>query len=179
METFAKNIKKIIWVIDYFLSFLLKYDERRIHNLLTLMWDFKFKSLRLIFSFIGHEHEVAIIKDSDKKSLFPMLLKSHHHLHPLFELKIALFIESMMIGIWTFLRWMWLTPINLQMFVHEKLLNFINIHYYKSWLCKRFNLIRCPHWPKGYLFWLRHGEWKTHGFFWLVILTKVTILTKC
>jgi hypothetical protein len=71
-----------------------------------------------------------------------MFLKFYHHLRPLFELKIALFIESMMIGIWTFLRWMWLTPINLQMFVHEKLLNFINIHYYKSWLFKRFNLTK-------------------------------------
>jgi hypothetical protein len=129
-------------VIDSFLYFLLKYDERRIHNLLTLMLYFKFKSLRLFFSFIGHEHEVAIIKEYDRKSLFPMFSKFHHHLHPLFELKIALFIESMMIGIWTFLRWMWLTPINLQMFVHEKLLNFINIHYYKSWLFKRFNLTK-------------------------------------
>ncbi len=62
LENFAKNIKKIIWVIDYFLLFLLKYGERKIHNLLTLMLDLKFKSLRLIFSFIGHEHEVAIIK---------------------------------------------------------------------------------------------------------------------
>jgi hypothetical protein len=139
LETFAKNIKKIIWAIDFFFSFLKIYDERRIHNLLTFMLDFEFKSLRLIFSFIGHEHEVAIIKEYDRKSLFPMLLKFHHHLHPLFELKISLFIESMMIGIWTFLRWMWLTPINLQMFVHKELLNFINIHYYKSWLFKRFN----------------------------------------
>jgi hypothetical protein len=62
LKTFAKNIKKIIWVIGFFLSFLIRYDERRIHNLLTLMLDFKFKSLRLIFSFIGHEHEVTIVK---------------------------------------------------------------------------------------------------------------------
>jgi len=80
LETFAKNIKKIIWVIDFFLSFLIRYDERKIHNQLTLMLDFKFKSLRLIFSFIGHEHEVTIIKEYDKKSLFPMFLKFHHHL---------------------------------------------------------------------------------------------------
>jgi hypothetical protein len=88
LNFFAKNIKKINWVIDYFLCFLLKHDEKRIHNLLTLMLDFKFKSLRLIFSFINHEHEVAIIKQYDRKSLFPMFLKFHHHLHPLFELKL-------------------------------------------------------------------------------------------
>jgi hypothetical protein len=68
------------------------------------MLDFKFKSLRFFFSFTGHEHEVAIVKEYDKKSLFPMFLKSHQHLHPLFELKITLFIESMIIGIWTFLK---------------------------------------------------------------------------
>jgi len=62
LETFAKNIKKIIWAIDFFFSFLKRYDEKKIHNLLTFMLDFEFKSLRLIFSFIGHEHEVAIIK---------------------------------------------------------------------------------------------------------------------
>jgi hypothetical protein len=32
--------------IDSFLSFLTKYDERRIHNMLSLMLDPRFKSLR-------------------------------------------------------------------------------------------------------------------------------------
>ncbi len=49
-------------MIDSFLSFLLKYDDKRIHDLLTLMLNLKFKSLKLICSFIGHEHEVVIIK---------------------------------------------------------------------------------------------------------------------
>ncbi len=25
--------------------------------------------------------------------------------------------------------------------------------------------LRCLHWPKGCLFWLRHGAWKAHGSF--------------
>jgi hypothetical protein len=38
LGTFAKNIKKkIIVIIDYFLSFLIKYDERKTHNMVTLM----------------------------------------------------------------------------------------------------------------------------------------------
>jgi hypothetical protein len=40
-------------VIDFFLSFLIKYDERRAHNMQALMLDFKFNSLKLI-SFHGH-----------------------------------------------------------------------------------------------------------------------------
>jgi hypothetical protein len=63
LGTFANNIikKEIIKVIDFFLSFLTRYNEKRTHNLLALMLDPKFKNLRLIFYFIGHEHRVAIV----------------------------------------------------------------------------------------------------------------------
>jgi hypothetical protein len=38
LKSFIVNMKKeICGVIDYFLSFLIKYDERRIHNMLFLM----------------------------------------------------------------------------------------------------------------------------------------------
>jgi hypothetical protein len=52
LETFAKNIKKIIWVIDSSFSFPIRYDKRRVHNLLTLMLNFKFKSLNFYFYFL-------------------------------------------------------------------------------------------------------------------------------
>jgi len=69
LGTFAKNIKKeVIGVIDFFLTFLTKYNERRMHNMLALLLDPKFKSLKLIYSFIGCEHRVAIIKEYDRKS---------------------------------------------------------------------------------------------------------------
>jgi hypothetical protein len=63
--TFAKSIikKEIIKVIDFFLSFLTRYNEKKTHNMLALMLDPRFKNLRLIFSFIGHEHGVAIVKN--------------------------------------------------------------------------------------------------------------------
>jgi hypothetical protein len=50
LGTFVKNIKKEVnhWVINYFLSFLTSYDERRAHNMLTLMLDSRFKTLKLI-----------------------------------------------------------------------------------------------------------------------------------
>jgi hypothetical protein len=44
--------------------------------MLALMLDPRFKSLILIFSFIDHEHGVAIVEKYDKKSFFPMFLKS-------------------------------------------------------------------------------------------------------
>jgi hypothetical protein len=43
-------------VIDSFLSFVTRYDERKVHNMLALMLDPRFKILKLISNFIGHEH---------------------------------------------------------------------------------------------------------------------------
>ncbi len=51
----------------------------------SLMLDPRFKSFRLVFSFIGREQSVVIIEAYDKKSLYLMLLKCRHHLHPLVE----------------------------------------------------------------------------------------------
>ncbi len=49
------------------------------------MLDPRFKSLCFVFSFIEREQGVAIVEEYDRKSLYPMLLKCHHHLHPLAE----------------------------------------------------------------------------------------------
>jgi len=87
LETFTKNIKKVIKIIGFFLCLLTRYNERRAHNMLAFMLDPRLKVLRVISSFIGHKHRVSIAKRYNKKSLFPMLLKSYHHLHPLFEVE--------------------------------------------------------------------------------------------
>jgi len=47
------------------------------------MLDSRFKNICFVFSFIGREQGVAIVEEYDNKSLYPMLLKCHHHLHPL------------------------------------------------------------------------------------------------
>jgi hypothetical protein len=69
-----------------------------------------FPSLKLIFSFIGCEHGVAITEKDDRKSLFPMFLKSCIHC---LRLKFPLLIYLMKIGVWTFLEW-WSILANLQ-----------------------------------------------------------------
>jgi hypothetical protein len=52
LKTFVKNIeKKIIGVINFFISFLKTYDERKTHNMQALMLDPRFKSFKLIFFF--------------------------------------------------------------------------------------------------------------------------------
>ncbi len=49
--------------------------------MLSLMLDFKFKSLKLVSFVIGQEHGVSIVEEYDKQTLFPMLLKCYHILY--------------------------------------------------------------------------------------------------
>jgi hypothetical protein len=51
--------------------------------MLSLMLDPRFKSFHLLSSFIGHEQGNTIVEEYDTKSLYFMLLKCHHHSHPL------------------------------------------------------------------------------------------------
>jgi hypothetical protein len=78
LSCLASNIKKeVIKVLDFFLSFLRKYEERKAHDMLLLMLDPRFKTFHLVSSLIGHEQGKAIVEEYDKKSLFPMFLKCY------------------------------------------------------------------------------------------------------
>jgi hypothetical protein len=80
----AFNIKReVINVVDFFLSFWKVYDKRKAHNMIFLMLDPRYKNLCIVFSFVGREQGVALIEEYDGKSLYPMLVKCHEHLHPL------------------------------------------------------------------------------------------------
>jgi hypothetical protein len=45
------------------------------------MLDLTFKNLHLVSSFIKGEQDMITIEEYDRNSLYPMLLKCHHHLH--------------------------------------------------------------------------------------------------
>jgi len=82
------NIKmEVINVLDYFLSFLKVYDKIIAHNMISLMLDTRYKSLHIVFSFVKWEQGVALVEEYDRKSLYPMLVKFHEHLHPLVRLE--------------------------------------------------------------------------------------------
>jgi hypothetical protein len=52
-----------------------------------VMFDLGSKNFCQMFSFIGCEQGVTIVEEYDRKSLFPMFLKCHHHVHPMVEFK--------------------------------------------------------------------------------------------
>jgi len=83
----AFNIRnEVINMLDFFLSFLKVYDERKTHNMISLMLDPSYKSLHIIFSIVGREQGVVLVEEYDRESLYPMLVKCHEHLHPLVKL---------------------------------------------------------------------------------------------
>jgi hypothetical protein len=50
------------------------------------MLDPRFKSLHILSSFVGRVQGVVLVEEYDRKSLYPMLVKCHKHLHPLVRL---------------------------------------------------------------------------------------------
>jgi hypothetical protein len=75
--------REVLNVLDSFLSFLRKYDNRKAHNMVSLMLNPKLKSFYIISSFVGKEQGVILGEEYDRESLYPMLIKCHEHLHPL------------------------------------------------------------------------------------------------
>jgi hypothetical protein len=87
LSLLSSNIRReVINVLNSFLSFLKKYENMKVHNMISLMLNPKFKSLCMISSFVGREQNVALVEEYDKKILYLMLVKCHEHLHPLVRL---------------------------------------------------------------------------------------------
>jgi hypothetical protein len=73
-------------------------EKKKTHNMLFQLLDPKFKNLRLVSSFIGWKQIVFMVKDYDRWSLFQMLLKGYHVVHPIWNCyKLAKW--------WMFLSW--------------------------------------------------------------------------
>jgi len=66
LTSFTFNIKKEVCVVlESFLYFLRKFEKKKARNMFSFMLISKFKSLRILYSFIGREQGVAIVKEYD------------------------------------------------------------------------------------------------------------------
>jgi hypothetical protein len=54
-----------------------------------LMLDLRFESTHLVLFYIIYEEVVVIVKEYDKRSLYPMLIKCYNHLHHVLESKVG------------------------------------------------------------------------------------------
>jgi hypothetical protein len=94
--------KEVNGVIDFLFSFLINYDEKKMHNMLSLMLDPIYRSLRI---WIGCEQGVIITKKYDRRSLFHTFLKFCYHFHPLLKVDNDLLTKMMRIAIWVQHGW--------------------------------------------------------------------------
>ncbi len=91
----ASNIKReVCGVLDGFLSFSKMCEENKTHNMLSLMLNLRFKSLRLVSFLIGQKRAISIVEEYDQRSLFPMLLRCYHILHLMAEFGFVVNIQT-------------------------------------------------------------------------------------
>jgi hypothetical protein len=74
-------------VLDSLISFLKVCDKKKAHNMISLMLDPRYRSFHIVSSFVGKEQGVVLVEEYDRKSLYPMLVKCHEHLHLLVRSK--------------------------------------------------------------------------------------------
>jgi hypothetical protein len=55
--------------------------------MIFLILNLTYNSFCIISSFVGKEQAVVLVEEYDRKSLYPMLVKCHEHLHPLAKLE--------------------------------------------------------------------------------------------
>jgi len=86
LSMLAFNIKKeVARIFDSFLTFLKSYEEKKAHNMLSLMLDLRLKGFCLVSSYVGCGQRSVYVEEYDVKALYPMLLKCYHYLHPMGE----------------------------------------------------------------------------------------------
>jgi len=67
LSLFACNIKREVCGVLKIILFRKKiFEERKVHNMLSLMLNLRFKSFHLISSFIGHGEGVSTVEEYNK-----------------------------------------------------------------------------------------------------------------
>ncbi len=75
---FAFDIKREVCGVLIIKKKKKRFEKRKVHNMLFLMLNLRFKSFHLIFSFIGHGEGVSTVEKYNKQSLYSMFLKCYH-----------------------------------------------------------------------------------------------------
>ncbi len=68
---------------EIFFLFKKTLKKEKLTTCCILMVDPRFKSLCLVSSFVDREEGVSIVNEYDRRTLYLMLLKRYHHLHPM------------------------------------------------------------------------------------------------
>jgi hypothetical protein len=74
-ELMLQMKQQILEVLLPFISFLYIFERRKGHNMLALVLDPRFKSMRLVTMFMGHEDVTFVIVEYDEKLLIFLLME--------------------------------------------------------------------------------------------------------
>jgi len=75
LHTLKKNMRQeVVKVFKHFVEFLKAFDFCQVHNMLALMLEPCFKSLRVVESFVGHGNVIRITIEYDVKEVIFFLM---------------------------------------------------------------------------------------------------------
>jgi hypothetical protein len=73
---------KVVKVIKPLLQFLQAYDSHQVHNMLALMFDPRFKSLRVVENYARRGACICLVIEYDANEVIPLLMIMFEVLNP-------------------------------------------------------------------------------------------------
>jgi hypothetical protein len=89
--------KQVVTIRQPFLSFLLSFQERKAHNMLSMMLDARSKNLRLVIQYVGKEKATLIASEYDMYVLFPLLVHVYKFFNPFIASEIVVVVASILV----------------------------------------------------------------------------------
>jgi hypothetical protein len=89
--------KQVVTIRQPFLSFLLSFQERKAHNMLSMMLDARSKNLRLVIQYVGKEKATLIASEYDMYVLFPLLVHVYKFFNPFITSEIVVVAASILV----------------------------------------------------------------------------------
>ncbi len=92
LQMLSKNMRQeVVKVMKPFLQFLRAFDSFQVHNMLALMLDPHYKSLRVSENYVGHGNAIHLTLEYDMKEVIPFLITKFERLNH--------FIQALMVGL--------------------------------------------------------------------------------
>jgi hypothetical protein len=76
---------EVLAILALFLAFASTYNANKVHNMLALMLDPRFKSFDVVKAFVGQEKMILMVVEYDNKTLLPLLVVTFQFLNPNFD----------------------------------------------------------------------------------------------
>ncbi len=79
LKFISKIKREVCGVLDYFISFQRKYEERKTHNMFFMLHPKAFVWYLLLLA--KRKVEIYVVNEYNRRTLYPMILKCYRHLH--------------------------------------------------------------------------------------------------